>query len=123
MPQLHLRFSAEHQPQFRFKFPRPVDRRPAKDPFLAALERDFRSPDDGRKWKARCWLKRQLCRGFSKLGHAATELELSRFLGIRPRTVRWGIRILKAQGFVSNVRRQGYNGPMLRQLHADRLGS
>lgn len=120
MPQLHLRFNAE-QPQFRFKFPRPALPRPAKNPFLAALECDFRRPDDGRKWKARCWLKRQLCRGYSKLGRDATERQLSRFLGIPPRTVRWGIRILKEQGFLSNVRRQGYNGPMLRQLHPGQL--
>jgi hypothetical protein len=120
MPQLHLRFTAE-QPQFRLRFPRPLVPHSPRDPFLAALECDFRHPHDGRKWKARCWLKRQLCRGYSKLGRNATERQLSRFLGIPPRTVRWGIRILKEQGFLSNIKRQGYNGPMLRRLHPARL--
>lgn len=122
MPQLLLRLTGDRpQFQFRLKFPRPIDRRDPKNSFLTALECDFKHPNDGRKWRDRCRLKRQLCRGYSKLGLSATEHELSRFLGISPRTVRWGIAILKAQGFLSNVRRQGYNGPMLRQLHPSLL--
>jgi hypothetical protein len=56
-----------------------------------------------------------------KLGLNATVWRLSRFLGIPGRTVRRTIGILIKQGFLSNVRRLGYNGPMLRQLHVEKL--
>ena len=103
--------------------PRLIPHPRARSPFLAALECDFRHSSDGRKWRARCTLKRQVCRGYAKLGLCATERELSRFLGIPTRTVRWGIAILKVQKFLSNVKRIRYNGPMLRALHSEHLRS
>src|SRR6266404_5846271 len=96
-------------------------RHAGSNPFLSALECDFRHPDDGRKWFYRCGLKRQICRGYAKLGCSATELQLSRLLGIPGRTVRRMIAVLIKHGFVSNVRRLGYNGPMLRRLHVEKL--
>jgi hypothetical protein len=120
LPQLNLRFPAEQIRQSRLKFPRQIPRRPAQ-PFLAALECDFRRADDGRKWRTRCELKRQICRGYTKLGRDATESALARFLAIHPRQIRRGIQMLKRQGFLSNVKRQGFNGPMLRELHPGEL--
>ena len=95
-------------------------RHPGSNPFLSALECDFRHPDDGRKWFYRCGLKRQVCRGYAKLGLNATERRLSRFLGIPAYTIRRVIRILIKQGFVSNVRRR-WHGPVLRRFHVERL--
>lgn len=126
--QTHLRFDAGVQPQFRIRFPRPLPRLAPKNPWLETnSEWRFKTTRDGRKWKARCWLKRQICRGYEKLGHAATARELSGFLRydngdpIPLRTIEWGIKLLKADGIVTNVRRQGWNGPMLRELHPECL--
>lgn len=102
---------------------------PHRDPWLAALEVDFRDPADGRKWRSKCALKRQVVRGFRKLGPTATGRELSRFLGIPERTVKRGIALLVRQKFLSNghaiyrvdqgvVRRVRIE----RQFHVERLG-
>src|SRR5437660_12525037 len=90
--------------------------------FLSAIECDFRHPDDGRKWRIRCKLKRQICRGYAKLGLTATECQLSQFLHIPERTVGRWIAILIKQGFVSNVRRR-WHGPILRKLHKEKLSA
>lgn len=76
-----------------------------RDPFLTALEYQFADPSDyPRRANHLCWLKRQVCRGFALRGLDRTAAELSQFLGIPKRTVERTIRLLREQGFLSNVR-------------------
>jgi hypothetical protein len=103
-----------------------------RHPFLDAAREQFRRPGaHGRKWKARCDLIRQVCRGFAKMGPDATASMLSRFLHIPLRTVERGTAWALATGFIENVyehkdwkRRAGgrFDGDrMIRALHPELL--
>jgi hypothetical protein len=100
-----------------------IPHRRSGNPILQAGEWAFRHPGDGRKWRERCRLKRQILRGYCKIGFAASESQLSSFLHVPRSSVRRVIGWLKAQGFLTNVKRCGYNGPILRQLHPEILNT
>jgi hypothetical protein len=128
MPTAAYTFPRAGQQQNYRSSSRPDQRRNIQP--LAALDCDLYDPSDGRKATSRCWLKRQILRGFCYLGMGATAKELAAWIGVSERTVKRGLRMLIAQGFISNVRgiyRLRDDGVrirvgIVRRLHPDRLG-
>src|SRR5258707_14334523 len=123
MHQLPLRLTGDRpQGQFRLHFPRAVPRLAPKNPFRAAVLADFRRPDDGRKWRERCWLKRQIMRAWVYKGPRVTVRELASCLRYedfnggagRPvplRTGRRGSPVPQAHGVVAHWQDLGLWGP------------
>jgi hypothetical protein len=74
----------------------------------------FQHPDDAtsRKAKYRCKLKARIWNVWTYIGPKATEAQVAQLLGLPRRTVRWGMALLKHQGFAKNKHKHGLGGPM-----------
>jgi hypothetical protein len=85
----------------------------------------FRAGSDGRKWRVRAELKAQLYGALEYMKasrHHPTNRELCGFLHWKLFKLHYVLRLLAAQGLISNVQKVGYHtGYQVRQLHPENL--